>query len=195
MKIGYARVSTAEQSLDGQLASLTAAGCSKVYQEKESGGSTTRRAELDKALDQLREGDELLVTRLDRLARSVPDLYRILQRIHDAGAGLLCVQQSGVDTTTPTGRLLLGMLGVIAEFERDLIKDRQRDGIARAKQRGAYRGRKAQLDPAKVRAAYEQHGSYGAAAKALGCSKSSVERIVGNKPRIRGGSEQPAGSV
>lgn len=180
MKIGYARVSTAEQSLELQLASLAAAGCDRFYQEKQSGGSTDGRAELEKALDALREGDQLVVTRLDRLARSVPDLYAILQRIDRAGAALVCVQQSGVDPTTPTGKMFLGILGVIAEFERELIKERQAEGIARAREKGTYRrcGRKPRLAPDRVVEAFKAHGGSGAA-KALGCNRATIYKIVG----------------
>lgn len=176
MKIGYARVSSAGQSLEAQIETLEAAGCAKIYQEKESGGSTTRRFELEKAIDQLRPGDELVVTRLDRLARSVPDLYGILEKISAAGASFAAVHQSAVDTATPTGKLMLGILGVIAEFERDLIKERQAEGIAKARERGVYRGKKRKLDPAKVLEAYREHGDQ--AHKHLGCARSSVYRIV-----------------
>jgi DNA invertase Pin-like site-specific DNA recombinase len=176
MKIGYARVSSTSQSLELQIEALQQAGCEKIYQEKESGGSTTRRFALEKALDQLRAGDELVVTRLDRLARSVPDLYGILQKASEAGAGFACLHQSGVDTSSPTGKLMLGILGVIAEFERDLIKERQVEGIRKAREKGVYRGGRRKLDPAKVLAAYKEHGDK--AHKHLGCARSTVYRIV-----------------
>jgi DNA invertase Pin-like site-specific DNA recombinase len=181
MKIGYARVSSAGQSLEAQIDALEAAGCERIYQEKESGGSTTRRFELEKALDQLRAGDVLVVTRLDRLARSVPDLYTILAKIQKADADFGALHQSSIDTNTPTGKLMLGILGVIAEFERDLIKERQAEGIARAKAAGVYgnRRRKRKLDPERVVAAYQEHGD--AAHKVLGCSRSSLYRIVGEQ--------------
>lgn len=179
MKIGYARVSSAGQSLEAQIEQLEAAGCEKIYQEKESGSETSRRFELEKAIDQLRPGDELLVTRLDRLARSVPDLYKIMGRVQEAGAGFVCIHQNGVNTTTPTGKLMLGLLGVVAEFERDLIKERQVAGIAKAKREGRYRGKARRLDPVKVMAAYREHGD--GAYKHLGCSRSSVYRIVGEQ--------------
>ncbi len=176
MKIGYARVSSSGQSLEIQIEALKAAGCEKIYEEKESGGSTARRHQLEKALDQLREGDELVTTKLDRLARSLQDLLGILQRVTAAGASFACLQQGGVDVTTSTGRLMLGILGSIAEFERELIRERQAEGIAKAKQRGAYRGKARKLDPAKVVAAYKEHGDN--AWKELGCSRASVYRIV-----------------
>lgn len=192
MKIGYARVSSAGQSLEAQVEALEAAGCEKIYQEKESGGSTARRFALEKALDQLRAGDVLTVTRLDRLARSVPDLYGILEKISAAGAGFACLHQSGVDTATPTGKLMLGILGVIAEFERDLIRERQAEGIARAKEKGIYRGKKRKLDPVKVLEAYREHGDQ--AHKILGCARSSVYRIVGEQAAELA-EQPPAGAV
>jgi DNA invertase Pin-like site-specific DNA recombinase len=177
MRIGYARVSSSGQSLELQLEALEAAGCEKIYREKESGKSTDKRHELAGALADLRPGDELIVTRLDRLARSVPDLYSIVQKIAAAGASFACLQQSAVDTSSPTGKLMLGILGVIAEFERDLIRERQLEGIARAKARGAYRGCKSKIDPDKVRAAVKEHGGATAAAKALGIGRASVYRL------------------
>jgi DNA invertase Pin-like site-specific DNA recombinase len=179
MKIGYARVSSSGQSLELQLEALEHAGCERIYREKESGRSTVKRAELDRALEDLRPGDELIVTRLDRLARSVGDLYLILQRISDRQATFACLQQPGANTDTPTGKLLLGILGLVAEFENDLKRERQLEGIARARAEGKYRGKQATLEPAKVAAAVAEHGSYGKAAKALGCSKASVGRIMG----------------
>jgi DNA invertase Pin-like site-specific DNA recombinase len=181
MKIGYARVSSSGQSLEVQLEALKAAGCEKIRQEKESARSTENRHELERALDELRPGDELVVTRLDRLARSVADLYTIVRRISDAGATFACLQQSGANTNDATGKLLLGILGVVAEFENDLRRERQREGIQRAKERGAYRGPKARIDPAKVRAAVAEHGGATAAAKALGIGRASVYRILGDE--------------
>jgi len=185
MKIGYARVSSSGQSLELQLEALEQAGCTaaKIYREKESGRSTTKRAELERALADLRAGDELVVTRLDRLARSVPDLYAIQSRIAEAGASFLCLQQPGANTDTPTGKLLLGILGLVAEFENDLRRERQLEGIERARLEGKYGKRKSKLDPERVAAAVKEAGSYGAAAKLLtsqGCkiSKPSVGRIM-----------------
>lgn len=193
MKIGYARVSSSGQSLEAQIEALEAAGCEKIYREKESGGSTARRFELEKALDQLRTGDVLVVTRLDRLARSVPDLYGILQKIAAAGAGFAAVHQSGIDTSSPTGKLMLGILGVIAEFERDLIRERQAEGIKKAKAAGVYRGKKRKLEPAAVLAAYREHGDN--AWRILGCARSSVYRIVRDHAAELGAAAAPKASV
>jgi DNA invertase Pin-like site-specific DNA recombinase len=181
MKIGYARVSSSGQSLALQLDELRAAGCEKIYQEKESGGSRVRRQELERALDQLRPGDELVVTRLDRLARSVPDLYAIVQQITDAQATFSCLQQSAIDTGTAAGKLMLAVLAAVAEFERDLILDRQRAGIAAAKARGAYRGGKATIDRERVLEAFERNQrSATATAKELNIGRASVYRILGS---------------
>lgn len=180
MKIGYARVSSGGQKLEVQLELLGAAGCEKIYREKESAGtrSTAIRHELERALEDLRPDDELIVTRLDRFARSVAELYRNLTRIAERKARFLCLQQPAANTDTPTGKLLLGILGLVAEFENDLRRDRQLEGIARARAEGKYRGSKRQLEPAKVEEAVKEHGSYRLAGKALGCSKASVGRIM-----------------
>lgn len=181
MKIGYARVSSAGQSLELQVEALTAAGCTKVYQEKESGKSTDKRVQLAMALEHLREGDELVVTRLDRLARSVVDLYQIVSQIRDAGASFSCLQQGAIDTATPSGKMMLGLLGVVAEFEREIILERQREGIARAVAAGHYsqvgRRRRA-VSPERAARAVDEHGSLRAAAQALGVSKSMIGRRV-----------------
>jgi DNA invertase Pin-like site-specific DNA recombinase len=192
MKIGYARVSSSGQSLEIQLEALKAADCGKIYREKESARSTTNRLELDRALEDLRPGDELVVTRLDRLARSVADLYAILARIDQAGASFSCLHQAGIDTSSATGKMLLGMLGVIAEFENELRRERQREGIQNAKERGVYRRAKTRrIDPAIVRAAVKEHGGATAAARALGIGRASVYRILG--PELAG--ELPAEGV
>lgn len=186
MRIGYARVSSVGQSLELQVDALEIALCDKIYQEKASAKSTDGRPELEKALDQLRSGDELVVTRLDRLARSVPDLYEIVYRIDRIGAGFRCLQQGSFDLKHATGKLMLGVLGAVAQFERELTRERQAEGIARAKANGVYRkkraGRKDSVDRDAVLAAYAEHGTYGKAAKAVGCSKATVERIIMNKP-------------
>jgi DNA invertase Pin-like site-specific DNA recombinase len=180
MKIGYARVSSGGQKLEVQLELLGAAGCEKIYREKESAGvrSTAIRHELERAIEDLRAGDELIVTKLDRFARSVAELYRNLQRIAERKARFLCLQQPAANTDTPTGKLLLGVLGLVAEFENDLRRERQLEGIARARAEGKYRGSKRQLDPVKVEEAVKEHGSYRLAGAALGCSKASVGRIM-----------------
>jgi DNA invertase Pin-like site-specific DNA recombinase len=137
---GYARVSTADQTLASQDAQLHQAGCAKVYAEKVSGAKTDR-AELGKLIKRLEPGDVLMVTRLDRLARSTRDLLNILDTIAKAGAGFKSLADHWADTTTPHGRLMLTVLGGLAEFERELIKARTSDGRNRAKARGVRFGR------------------------------------------------------
>ena len=141
MLIGYARVSSTGQSLETQIDALGAAGCEKIYAEKRSGRSATDRAELNKALDQMRSGDTLIVTRLDRLARSLSDLFHMVEKMIGEGVAFRCLQQGGVDTSTSTGKLMLGILGAVAEFENDIRRERQQDGIVKAKMEGRYNGR------------------------------------------------------
>lgn len=141
MIIGYARVSSTGQNLDIQIEKLTNAGCEKIFQEKESGKSSDNRHELNKAIDFAREGDVLVITKLDRLARSMNDLTSLTNELNNKGVGFIVVDQD-IDTTTPTGKLLFNILGSLAEFERDLIKARCAEGIERAKAKGVKLGRK-----------------------------------------------------
>src|SRR4051794_29002242 len=144
MMYGYARVSTDGQSVAAQVAALTAAGAGKVYRETASGAKTDR-AQLRRVLHRLEVGDVLLVTRLDRLARSTRDLLNTLAAIAEKGAGFTSLGDAWADTTTPHGRLMLTVLGGLAEFERDLIRTRTGEGRARAKARGVKLGRKPKL--------------------------------------------------
>jgi DNA invertase Pin-like site-specific DNA recombinase len=146
MIIGYARVSTDGQTLDAQLASLREAGATQVYSEKISGVVTDRKA-LGKALAALGEGDTLLVTRLDRLARSTRDLLNVLDAIGKAGAGFRSLADAWCDTSSAHGKLMITILGGLAEFERSLILARTADGRSRAKARGVRFGRKPTLTP------------------------------------------------
>jgi DNA invertase Pin-like site-specific DNA recombinase len=144
MIVGYARVSTDGQTLDHQQAALAAAGAEKVFAEKVSGAVTDRKA-LAKAILALSPGDVLLVTRLDRLARSTRDLLNVLDAVGKAGAGFRSLADAWADTTTPHGRLMLTVLGGLAEFERELIRARTDEGRKRAKARGVRFGRKLKL--------------------------------------------------
>lgn len=153
MLIGYARVSTDDQNVGAQVAALEAAGCERIYQEKASGGRWDR-PELARLLEQLRDGDVVHVWKLDRLGRSLKDLLRILERIESAGAGFRSLTEA-VDTTTPAGRMLMQMLGAVAEFERSMIRERTRAGLEQAKKRGVGPGRPRKLDAAQRRAAVE----------------------------------------
>src|SRR3954471_8207014 len=144
MKYGYARVSTDGQSVDAQVRQLTEAGCKKVFREVAS-GAKTERSQLRKLLDQLEAGDVLMVTRLDRLSRSTRDLLNPLAAITAKPAGFRSLGDTWADTTTPHGRLMLTVLGGLAEFERDLIRARTGEGRERAKARGVKMGRKPKL--------------------------------------------------
>jgi DNA invertase Pin-like site-specific DNA recombinase len=145
--VGYARVSSTDQDLSVQLEKL--AGCNKVFKEKRS-GVDTGRPELKRCLEYLREGDTLLVTKIDRLARSTSDLYRIITELADKGVAFRVVDDPTIDTTNRTGKLVMGILALIAEFENDIRRERQMDGIAKAKERGVQFGRRLELTPEKV---------------------------------------------
>jgi DNA invertase Pin-like site-specific DNA recombinase len=146
MIYGYARVSKDGQSVDAQVRQLTKAGCEKVYRETASGAKTDR-LQLRRALAQLDAGDVLMVTRLDRLARSTRDLLNTLAAITDRKAGFCSLGDAWANTTTAHGRLMLAVLGGLAEFERELIRARTGEGRARAKSRGVRMGRKPKLTP------------------------------------------------
>src|SRR5258708_2720911 len=147
--IGYARVSTTDQNLEVQEHALRTAGCDTIRSEKRTGTTTAGRHELRTVLDFLRKGDVLMVTRTDRLARSIGDL-QTLRAVKSRGASLRATEQP-IDTSTAAGKCFLDMLGVFAEFETNLRRERQLKGIADAKARGVYKGRKASIDPAKVK--------------------------------------------
>lgn len=174
---GYARVSSASQSLDIQRDALKAAGCEVIREEKVSGTTREGRNELETLLQFLRPGDVLVVTRLDRLARSILDLASIVEELQTKGVELRATEQP-VDTTTAAGRAFLGMLGVFAEFETTLRKERQMEGIARAKAEGKYRGRPASISADEVKAMKEQGMRPSAIAKELGVARSSVYRLL-----------------
>lgn len=149
MKIGYARVSTTGQSLELQIEKLKAVGCEKIFTEKQSGGKGRKREALVQALDFVREGDVLVITKLDRLARSVSDLSSIAKTLEDKNVDFEILDQS-VNTATPAGRLLYHVLGAIGEFERDLINERVNEGLQRAKKQGVKLGRKKKLSKKKL---------------------------------------------
>jgi len=173
----YARVSTTDQRLDSQEAALRAAGCDMVRSEKRSGTTTAGRTELQTVLDFLRKGDVLMVTRIDRLARSIGDLQDIVRDVRAKGAALKATEQP-IDTSSAAGKAFLDMLGVFAEFETNLRKERQLEGIADAKARGVYKGRKASIDPSKVRDLAGQGLGATAISKALNIGRASVYRAL-----------------
>ena len=144
--VGYARVSTYGQTLDAQLEQLKAAGCARIYREKATGARADRK-ELQKMLRQLVAGDVVTVTRIDRLARSTFDLFNIVKRIADAGAAFRSLAEPWADTGTSTGRLMLAVLGGLADVERDLIRTRTAEGRGRAMARGQHMGRPPALTP------------------------------------------------
>lgn len=179
MLIGYARTSTLEQEagLDAQLRDLAALGCEKVFREQVS--SVAPRRQLDAALEFARQGDTLVVTKLDRLARSVVHLGKIIEALEAKGVALRIVNL-GVDTATPTGRLMLNVLGGVAQFEREMMLERQREGIAKAKAEGAYKGRKptVRLRAEEIRGLSAQGLSMGEIAARMGIGKGSVHRVL-----------------
>ncbi|MFB0488383.1 DNA invertase Pin-like site-specific DNA recombinase [Methylobacterium sp. OAE515] len=182
MIVGYARVSTLEQEagLEAQVRDLTALGCEKLYREQVS--SVAPRAQLNAVLDFVREGDTLVVTKLDRLARSVSHLGRIIE-VLEAKRVALRIVNLGVDTSTPTGKLMLNVMAGVAQFEREMMLERQREGIAKAKGEGKYRGRKptVQARAAEIEALAGQGLSMGAIAAQLGIGKGSVHRVLNPK--------------
>ena len=179
MLIGYARTSTLEQKagLDAQVRDLTALGCEKLFREQAS--SVGPRKALESSLDFAREGDTIAVTKLDRLARSVTHLGNIISTLEAKGVALRIVNL-GVDTGTPTGKLMLNVLGGVAQFEREMMLERQREGIAKAKAEGAYKGRKptARAKASEVRALAAEGLSMAAIALKVGIGKGSVHRIL-----------------
>lgn len=181
MLIGYARTSTLDQSAgpEAQDRDLRAVGCEKVFSEQVSSVDERNRVKLGEALDFLREGDTLVVTKLDRLARSVTHLHGLLAQITDKGAGLRILSM-GIDTTTPTGKLMLTIMGGVAEFEREVMLERQREGIAKAKAEGKYRGRKptARAQGDQVRELHGQGVGATEIAQRLGIGRASVYRIL-----------------
>jgi DNA invertase Pin-like site-specific DNA recombinase len=175
--IGYARVSTFEQDLDVQIATLKGAGCDVVRAEKRSGGSTAGRDELRTILDFIRRGDLLMVTRIDRLARSIADLADIVRELEAKGGALRATEQP-IDTSTAAGKAFLGMLAVFAEFETNLRRERQMEGIAAAKARGVYKGRPRSIEATKVAALKAQGLGATEIAKSLRVARASVYRIL-----------------
>jgi DNA invertase Pin-like site-specific DNA recombinase len=176
---GYARVSTDGQTLAAQDAALRAAGAAKVYSEKASGAKTDR-AELRKAVSRLGDGDVLMVTRLDRLARSTRDLLNTLDDITKRGAGFKSLADTWADTTTAHGRLMLTILGGLAEFERELIKARTGEGRARAKAAGVHMGRPSKLTPHQQREAIARRDAgeaHTAIARTYGVSHTTIGRL------------------
>lgn len=175
---GYARVSTEDQDLTIQREALNLAGCTMVREEKVSGTSRAGRAELELLLVFLQKGDTLVVTRIDRLARSVLDLQTIVAELLRRGVTLRVTEQP-IDTGTAAGKAFLGMLGVFAEFETNLRRERQMEGIAKAKAEGVYKGRVPSLPRAEIIAETEAGVSPSELAKRFKIARSSIYRVLG----------------
>ena len=177
MKYGYARVSTTDQDLTIQIDALNAAGCETIRQEKVSGTSVQGRDELNTLLEFMREGDELIVTRVDRLARSIRDLQNIVYDLNKKGVTISATEQP-IDTKTSAGKCFLDMLGVFGEFETNLRKERQMEGILKAKEKGVYKGRKPTVDVQKVKELRDTGLGASKIAKELGIGRASVYRAL-----------------
>ena len=175
---GYARVSTTDQDLSLQEAALRAAGCQVIRAEKKTGTQREGRTELDLLLQFFRPGDTLVITRIDRLARSLKDLQDLVHELNAKGVTLKTTEQP-VDTSTAAGKAFFDMLEIFAEFETNLRRERQMEGIAAAKARGVYKGRKPKIDPAEVRRLHAgERLSPTAIARRLGIARSSVYRFL-----------------
>jgi DNA invertase Pin-like site-specific DNA recombinase len=175
--IGYARVNTTDQDLSIQETALRSAGCEVIRAEKQSGTSTQGRAELRTVLDFIGKRDVLLVTRVDRLARSIGDLQDIVRTLKAKGASLRATEQP-IDTSTAAGKCFLDMLGVFAEFETNLRRERQLEGIAKAKVAGVYKGRTVSIDAARIRELKAAGMGPTQIAKALKIGRASVYRVL-----------------
>lgn len=175
--IGYARTSTTEQNIEPQIEALQAAGCDRIYQEQKSGVDATR-PELLAMLDYCRDGDVIVCTKLDRIGRSTSDVLGIVEKVQNKGVAFRCLNIN-LDTSTPTGKMMLTMLAAVATFEREIMLERQREGIAVAKQAGKYTGRKptAKLQAAAVMELLGQGLTKQAVADRLGIGVASVYRI------------------
>lgn len=176
MIVGYARVSTTDQSLEVQIAELEAKGCERIFTDQAT-GTNTNRPGLTELLSFVRDGDAVIVSRLDRMARSLTDLFQLLEAMSQKGVSFQCVHQS-IDTASSTGKLTLAILGAVAEFENDIRRERQRAGIDRAKALGAYKGRKAVIDADRVREMASLGMGPSAIAKELNCHRQSVYRLL-----------------
>ncbi|TJU82970.1 MAG: recombinase family protein [Mesorhizobium sp.] len=178
--VAYARVSTGQQDYQSQVDRLTAAGATMVFSEKRS-GLDGGRPELAECMRYVREGDTLIVTKLDRLARSTADLYKIVTELADKGVGFKVLDDTAVDTTTKTGKLVMGILALIAEFETEIRKERQMEGIARAKAEGRMGGRPKLLNDSiegRIRELRAGGISIRKIAAEVGFSKATVQKVL-----------------
>lgn len=177
MKYGYARASSAGQDLTIQVEALTKAGCEAIRQEKVSGTSIQGRDELNTLLEFLRDGDELVVTRIDRLSRSIRDLENMVFELNERGVTLSATEQQ-IDSKSASGKCFLDMLAIFSEFETNLRFERQMEGIAKAKEKGVYKGRKPTVDVERVRTLHDSGLGATAIAKQMGIGRASVYRAL-----------------
>lgn len=195
--LGYARVSTGEQELALQHDALTAAGCVRIFSDTAS-GALEERVELARALDHLREGDTLVVWRLDRLGRSLRHLIDTVTALADRGVGFRSLQES-IDTTTPGGRLIFHVFGALAEFERELIRERTQAGLAAARARGRKGGRRTVMTTDKLKVAREMHRSrehtIAAIAQVVGVSRATIYRALSTHSQVTAPTPEPQPSL
>ena len=177
MKVSYIRVSSSSQSLEVQKKAVEKYGVEKIFQEKVSGTSTQGRTKLKECLEFVRQGDELVVTRIDRLARSVLDLQLIVKELTDKGVSLVATEQP-ISTKDATSKCFLDMLGVFAELEINLRKERQSEGILRAKEKGVYKGRRSNIDVEQIKKLKDEGLGATAIAKAMNIHRDSVYRLL-----------------
>lgn len=176
-RIGYARVSTLDQDLQVQLDRLQRERCEIIRSEKVSGGSREGRAELATVIEFLREGDEVVVTRLDRLGRDTRDVLNIVHECQQRGA-FVTILDPHVSTRGEMGQVILTILGMVAEMERRFLRERQREGIERAKSKGTYTGGKARLDYARIKRLVASGHAVANVAREIGCSRMQIYRIL-----------------
>ncbi len=183
MLIGYCRVSTKDQNLNRQVDQLKEENCERIYQEKMT-GKIKERPELNRLLDNLRQGDVVIVTELNRLSRSTKDLFTLVEQIHSKGADIKSLKESWLDTTTPTGKLMFTFIAGISQFERDLIAQRTKEGLASARARGRNGGRPKKstdsIDLA-IKMYNSKNCSLSEITKATGVSKTTLYRYLNNK--------------
>lgn len=184
MKVGYARVSSVGQSLDIQISLLEAEGCEKIFSEKQSGNSTANRNVLRQAMEFVRDGDILYTTRLDRLARSIMDLRNIIDELTKKNVTFCCLQQGAINTNRSDGKLLLNILGSFAEFEADIRKERQLEGIAQAKADGKYKGRKTSINRDQVLTLKQSGMGPSKIAREMNIARASVYRVLDEQKNV-----------
>ena len=177
MKVAYARVSSVGQNLDAQLESLKNYGCEKIFQEKVSGTSTKNREELKKCLEFVREGDEFVITRIDRCSRSILDLQLIVNQLKDKGVSITATEQS-ISNKDATGKCFMDMLGVFAEFETNLRYERQMEGIKIAKEKGKFKGKQSSIDVNRIKTLQDEGLNPTDIARQMNISRGSVYRLM-----------------